>query len=194
MQNFDILTLVFLGLAIFVIYKLRSVLGQRTGTEKPPQDLMIRREQVAEQPAPGAGNNNIVPLPTVRSLPIRRIRDHRITSPHIRERLLPPPAAQLHNPVGPGVAHHPPPLLTAATSALWCRLTSSGSVLDSHRPRSLASSRAMDMHVALSSFLATAMPVGRWVTDQPVMPCGVTAQCRDTMVPGTAISTLPSYG
>ena len=66
MQNFDILTLVFLGLAIFVIYKLRSVLGQRTGTEKPPQDLMIRREQAAEQPAPGASNTNVVPLPSVR--------------------------------------------------------------------------------------------------------------------------------
>lgn len=66
MQNFDILTLVFLGLAIFVIYKLRSVLGQRTGTEKPPQDLMIRREHAAEQPAPGASNNNVVPLPSAR--------------------------------------------------------------------------------------------------------------------------------
>ncbi len=66
MQNFDVLTLVFLGLAIFVIYKLRSVLGQRTGTEKPPQDMMIRREQANDQPAPGASNSNVVPLPTAR--------------------------------------------------------------------------------------------------------------------------------
>lgn len=66
MQNFDVLTLVFLGLAIFVIYKLRSVLGQRTGTEKPPQDLMIRREQANDQTASGASNSNVVPLPSMR--------------------------------------------------------------------------------------------------------------------------------
>jgi predicted lipid-binding transport protein (Tim44 family) len=69
MQNFDILTLVFLGLAIFVIYKLREVLGQRTGTEKPPQDLMMRREQPTEgAPNAAAGPaNNVVPLPNARN-------------------------------------------------------------------------------------------------------------------------------
>lgn len=66
MQNFDVLTLVFLGLAIFVIYKLRSVLGQRTGTEKPPQDLFVRREEMRDD-APGAPASNVVPLPTARA-------------------------------------------------------------------------------------------------------------------------------
>lgn len=67
MQNFDVLTLVFLGLAIFVIYKLRSVLGQRTGTEKPPQDMFVRREASSEpEPLPG-GASNVVPLPTSRT-------------------------------------------------------------------------------------------------------------------------------
>ena len=31
MQNFDMTTLVFLALAVFVAWKLRSVLGQKTG-------------------------------------------------------------------------------------------------------------------------------------------------------------------
>jgi predicted lipid-binding transport protein (Tim44 family) len=69
MQNFDILTLVFLGLAIFVIYKLRSVLGTRTGTEKPPRDLFERRPPADQAngaaPLEGSGNN-VVPMPNVR--------------------------------------------------------------------------------------------------------------------------------
>jgi predicted lipid-binding transport protein (Tim44 family) len=69
MQNFDILTLVFLGLAIFVIYKLRSVLGTRTGTEKPPRDLFERRppenQANGAMPLEGSGSN-VVPMPNVR--------------------------------------------------------------------------------------------------------------------------------
>ena len=71
MQNFDPLTLVFLGLAIFVIYKLRSVLGTRTGTEKPPQDLFDRRPPADEAgDAPMAnGASNVVPMPNRREPP-----------------------------------------------------------------------------------------------------------------------------
>lgn len=69
MQNFDILTLVFLGLAVFVIYKLRSVLGQRTGTERPPRDLFDRKppdEQAGESHAGPNGASNVVPMPNAR--------------------------------------------------------------------------------------------------------------------------------
>jgi predicted lipid-binding transport protein (Tim44 family) len=68
MQNFDPLTLVFLGLAVFVIYKLRAVLGTRTGTEKPPRDIRDPRPS-AEQGSPGpeaGGASNVVSLPNVR--------------------------------------------------------------------------------------------------------------------------------
>jgi len=65
MQNFDPLTLIFLGLAIFVIYKLRSVLGTRTGTEKPPQEMFDRRRQ-AEAPAEQDTASNVVPMPNLR--------------------------------------------------------------------------------------------------------------------------------
>jgi len=36
---FDLKTLIFLCLAVFVIWKLRSVLGQKTGSEQPPADF-----------------------------------------------------------------------------------------------------------------------------------------------------------
>jgi len=38
MQNLDVSTIVFAVVAIFVIFKLRSVLGTRTGTERRPMD------------------------------------------------------------------------------------------------------------------------------------------------------------
>jgi predicted lipid-binding transport protein (Tim44 family) len=66
MQNSEILTLVFLGLAIFVIYKLRSVLGQRTGTERPPVDISHRRppgEQNGADALHAGEPSNVVPLP-----------------------------------------------------------------------------------------------------------------------------------
>lgn len=39
----DVTTIVFALLAIFVVWKLRSVLGTRTGTEQPPMDAFRRR-------------------------------------------------------------------------------------------------------------------------------------------------------
>lgn len=67
MQNFDLLTLVFIGLAVFVIYKLRSVLGTRTGAEKPPGDLFDRRPPANQQgdEAPESASN-VVPMPNMR--------------------------------------------------------------------------------------------------------------------------------
>ena len=54
----DVYTLVFLALAIFVIFRLRAVLGQRTGHEKPPFDPFQRPEPPKpEQPS------NVIPLP-----------------------------------------------------------------------------------------------------------------------------------
>ncbi|MFC7395915.1 Tim44/TimA family putative adaptor protein [Chelatococcus sp. GCM10030263] len=63
-DSFDVTTIVFLALAVFVIWRLRSVLGQRTGSERPPQDPFARREPPMK-PAPNASSNgdNIVRLP-----------------------------------------------------------------------------------------------------------------------------------
>jgi predicted lipid-binding transport protein (Tim44 family) len=63
-----VLTLIFLGLAIFVIIKLRSVLGTRTGFERPPE--VIRREMEERQrPQQPQGSDNVVPLPTANRPP-----------------------------------------------------------------------------------------------------------------------------
>ena len=56
---FDIYTIIFLALAVFIFLRLRSVLGQRTGRERPPYDPYSARE-AAPRPAPG---DNVVALP-----------------------------------------------------------------------------------------------------------------------------------
>jgi predicted lipid-binding transport protein (Tim44 family) len=52
-NNEFILTLVFLGLAVFLVIKLRSILGARSGFERPPEEIrkeMEARRQMAEAP------------------------------------------------------------------------------------------------------------------------------------------------
>jgi predicted lipid-binding transport protein (Tim44 family) len=66
MQDFDMKTLFFLALAVFVAWKLRSVLGQKTGSEKPPVDPFARREAPPrpDQAAPAdARRDNVIRLP-----------------------------------------------------------------------------------------------------------------------------------
>jgi predicted lipid-binding transport protein (Tim44 family) len=58
-NNDLILTLVFLGLAVFVIMKLRSVLGTRQGFERPPEEL---RREMEERQKP-ISQDNVIPLP-----------------------------------------------------------------------------------------------------------------------------------
>lgn len=56
---FDIYTIIFLVLAVFIFLKLRSVLGQRTGRERPPYDPYSARDAVRTP-----GNEKVVALPT----------------------------------------------------------------------------------------------------------------------------------
>jgi predicted lipid-binding transport protein (Tim44 family) len=53
---FDIYTIIFLALAVFIFFRLRSVLGQRTGRERPPIDPYSARDI---RPA----SDNVVALP-----------------------------------------------------------------------------------------------------------------------------------
>lgn len=57
---FDIYTIIFLALAVFIFAKLRSVLGQRTGRERPPYDPYSARD-TAKAPAT---RDKVVPLPS----------------------------------------------------------------------------------------------------------------------------------
>ncbi len=65
---FDIYTIIFLALAVFIFLRLRSVLGQRTGRERPPYDPYSAREPV--RPAadkvvtlPNRTTETVVPKP-----------------------------------------------------------------------------------------------------------------------------------
>jgi predicted lipid-binding transport protein (Tim44 family) len=59
--GFDITTVVLLVLAGFVIWRLRSVLGQRTGAERPPGEPLARRDS---GPEATKTNDNVIPLPS----------------------------------------------------------------------------------------------------------------------------------
>jgi len=58
MYVFDIYTIIFLALAVFIFLRLRSVLGQRTGRERPPYDSYSARDAV-RSPA----SDKVVALP-----------------------------------------------------------------------------------------------------------------------------------
>jgi predicted lipid-binding transport protein (Tim44 family) len=59
--SFDLFTLVFAALAIFVAWRLRSVLGTKTGNEQPPRDVFGRGPQQGQPPAAEGGN--VIRLP-----------------------------------------------------------------------------------------------------------------------------------
>jgi predicted lipid-binding transport protein (Tim44 family) len=58
---FDIYTIIFLALAVFIFLRLRSVLGQRTGRERPPYDPYSARD------ARPQGTDKVVALPNRKS-------------------------------------------------------------------------------------------------------------------------------
>lgn len=61
-QSFDATTIVFAVLAVFIVWKLRSVLGTRTGQERPPFNPFLRRNRPGQAPAPGE-TGRVIPLP-----------------------------------------------------------------------------------------------------------------------------------
>lgn len=58
----DIYTIIFLALAVFIFLRLRSVLGQRTGSERPPYDRPARDVLQGRGGEAGRGDN-VVPIP-----------------------------------------------------------------------------------------------------------------------------------
>ena len=63
MENLDVTTVIFAVVAIFVVFKLRSVLGTRTGNERRPPE---------PPPPPAPGATPAPPAPNVISLGVRR--------------------------------------------------------------------------------------------------------------------------
>jgi predicted lipid-binding transport protein (Tim44 family) len=66
-DTFDLTTIIFLALAVIVIWRLRSVLGTRTGNERPPGDLARRNPAPAPQRPADA---NVVRLPEKNGAPV----------------------------------------------------------------------------------------------------------------------------
>lgn len=62
-DSFDVTTIIFLALAAFVLWRLRSVLGTKTGQEKPPADPFSRREAPGPRVNPRGDGDNVVRLP-----------------------------------------------------------------------------------------------------------------------------------
>lgn len=71
-SGFDFTTLVFLGLAVFVAWKLRSVLGTKTGAEQPPTDPFKRRDAAEDSspPPPAGRDGNVIRLPGAANDPV----------------------------------------------------------------------------------------------------------------------------
>lgn len=61
--------LILAGFAAFVLYRLYSVLGRRTGNEQPPVDINQRDRLDARRPTAVGKEDNVVPLPRGREMP-----------------------------------------------------------------------------------------------------------------------------
>lgn len=64
MDSSNIVTLIFMVAAVFVFLQLRSVLGKRTGHERPPMDFPSKREEEAmEDAGENDDEDNVITLP-----------------------------------------------------------------------------------------------------------------------------------
>lgn len=68
-EPFDMTTIIFALLAAFVVWKLRSVLGTRTGTEKPPTNPFAPRAPGGVGPRSGEPHGQVVTLPGAAETP-----------------------------------------------------------------------------------------------------------------------------
>jgi len=73
-DSFDMTTIIFALLAAFVVWKLRSVLGTRSGSEKPPFNPFARRAPGGLGPRAGDpardSVNRVIPLPGAAESPV----------------------------------------------------------------------------------------------------------------------------
>jgi predicted lipid-binding transport protein (Tim44 family) len=67
--------LILAGFAAFVLYRLYSVLGRRTGNEQQPFDRLSQRERIEARRPVAAKDDNVVPLPRARDIPRPQVTD-----------------------------------------------------------------------------------------------------------------------
>ena len=64
-DSLDVSTIIFAALAVFVVWKLRSVLGTRTGEERPPFNPFARRaDESTKQGQPQPESGKVIALPS----------------------------------------------------------------------------------------------------------------------------------
>ncbi len=62
-EIFDVYNIIFLALAVFIIFRLRSVLGKRTGNERPPFDPYSKQDQPEQNQQGQQQGDNVIPMP-----------------------------------------------------------------------------------------------------------------------------------
>jgi len=88
---FDIYTIIFLALAVFIFLRLRSVLGQRTGRERPPYDPYAAREPA--RPA----TDNVVQIPNRANEPAKPADEDAVATPVERWKGIAEPGSPVAN-------------------------------------------------------------------------------------------------
>lgn len=74
-ETFDIYTLIFLVIAVVIFLRLRSVLGRRTGSERPPYDPYSASETNGPAKPQQGGQDNVVHLPRSSEEPVYGIQE-----------------------------------------------------------------------------------------------------------------------
>ena len=64
MDSSNIVTLIFMAAAVFVFLQLRSVLGKRTGHERPPMDFPGEQDDQSVDAEGPDGDDNVITLPS----------------------------------------------------------------------------------------------------------------------------------
>ncbi len=72
MGGAEIEILFFAGIAAFIGYRIYTVLGRRTGNERPPMDTLSQRERVERnRSASSKADDNVIPMPRPREAAVR---------------------------------------------------------------------------------------------------------------------------
>jgi predicted lipid-binding transport protein (Tim44 family) len=89
----DLYTIIFLVIAVLIFLRLRSVLGRRTGNERPPFDPFSRRT-----PTQGAAGDKVIDIPR-RQVPATADAPSRAAEPAAGDRIkvVAPPGSSLHD-------------------------------------------------------------------------------------------------
>lgn len=75
-EIFDVYNIIFLGLAVFILFRLKSVLGKRTGNERPPFDPYSKQDDAGQSAQGGRSqSDNVIPMPGQESYQETGIRE-----------------------------------------------------------------------------------------------------------------------